>query len=241
MRKSIILLLLLLPITYSFSFGTVPKNSHRVINQGESGYFEILFWNMGKDEYRVDIELDQFPEGWQVITRPQNFILEPTPVASPPYGEGEYMKIEGIGYVKADVMRIFIKIPVGTVPGNYDIVLTAKAGDPEKEISFFQTRRFELTVEVEEAKGIFEEDNSKESEDTQNPEPSDSFLPNSKIVEKTQESLIAVRDTVSDQADKVKKSITGMFAFPSFNLFPLFLALLFIILTITILLWGKIG
>ena len=101
MKKIIfVLIFMLLPITFSFNFGTVPKTNYQTIKQGESTQFTILFWNLGESSYPVNIELKSEFKGWEIIVRPQNFILEPTSTVQPSYNDGEYYEIPGKGIIK---------------------------------------------------------------------------------------------------------------------------------------------
>jgi len=208
MKKVIVLafLFLLIPIVYSFNFGTVPKNNHQIIKGGGSTQFTILLWNLGESSYPVNIELKTKLAGWDIIVRPRDFILEPTPSAEPPYddNDGEYKEIPGKGLVKVETVRIFVKTPNNVEPGKYDLVLTARAGNPKEQIAVFQERNFKLTVEIVEK---------------------------SKLPERIYESLKLTGKKTTKQVNNFKNNITGMITKMPFDSLTAFIIGLIIILT----------
>jgi len=155
-KLTFMVILLLIPLVYSFNFGTVPKNNYNTIKQGDSTQFTILLWNLGESSYPVSVELKTELPRWDIIVRPQNFVLEPTPIVTPPYDDGEYIQIPGKGNIKAETLRIFVKTPNNVNIGKYDLILVAKAGNLQDQLSIFQEREFKLTVEVEKNPTIFE-------------------------------------------------------------------------------------
>jgi len=208
--KLVMFVLLLIPLVYSFNFGTVPKNDYKSIEQGESTQFTILFWNLGDTSYPVNVRLVSDLPSWDIIVRPQEFVLNPTSVVNPPYGDGEYMKVSGRGIVKAETLRLFVKTPNDVEPGLYDLNLVATAGDPQGQVSVLQERQFKLTVEVKRSPTI---------------------------LERTYESLKLTGEKIGQEADKVKNSMTGMLtAIPLNSLVPFLIGLILILISIGIVL-----
>lgn len=209
----ITIILLLIPLVYSFNLGTVPKNDYQTIKQGESTQFTILLWNLGESSYQVNVELKTELPGWDILVRPQDFVLEPTPVVEPPYDDGEYIEIPGKGNVKAETLRVFVKTPDYVEPGKYELVLVAKAGNPEGQVSVFQEREFKLTVEVERNPTIFE---------------------------RTANALRVTGQKVVQQGNNARNTITGMATNIPFNpLITFFVGLILILSAIGIVLVKK--
>jgi hypothetical protein len=208
--KPIIFLLLLIPIVYSFNFGTVPKNDYKIIEQGESTQFTILLWNLGEISYPVSVRLlSNLPE-WDIIVRPQEFVLNPTPVVKPPYGNGEYMEVSGRGIVKAETLRLFVKTPNDIEPGVYDLNVVAIAGGPKGQVAVFQERQFKLRVEIKRSPTV---------------------------LERTYESLKLTGEKIGQEAKKVRNSMTGMLTITPFNsLVPFLIGLTLILISIGIVL-----
>ena len=125
----------------ALSFGSVVKNDYVRIAHGESAKFTLLFWNVENTSYRVELDVKEAPEGWLIIIQPKDFLLNSS------VGD-EYISLPYLEKsVKASHVNVFVK-PEGYEGGIYRVVIVAKAGSPEKGISFFQERAFKLTVEV---------------------------------------------------------------------------------------------
>ncbi|MEM5793311.1 MAG: hypothetical protein QXY45_03050 [Candidatus Aenigmatarchaeota archaeon] len=153
---SFLTLILLTPMIFSFNFGVTPKNDRISVVNGETGHFTLLFWNLGDDSYSVNIIVKDIPKDWDVIIKSKDFYLNPTPISYPPYTEGEYLEIPGKGNVKTETVKVFVKVPKNSQPGEYKIVLLIKAGDLKNEISVFQEREISLKVLI---KGNEEKEN----------------------------------------------------------------------------------
>jgi hypothetical protein len=209
----VFILFLLIPLVYSFNFGTVPKNDYQTIKQGESTQFTILLWNLGESSYQVNVELKTELLGWDILVRPKDFILQPTPIVKPPYDDGEYIEIPGKGNVRAETLRVFVKTPDYVEPGRYELVLVAKAGNPEGQVSVFQEREFKLTVEIEKNPTIFE---------------------------RTANALKVTGQKIVQQGNNVRNTITGMATNIPFNpLITFFVGLILILSAIGIVLVKK--
>jgi len=202
-KLTFMVILLLIPLVYSFNFGTVPKNNYKLIKQGESTQFTILLWNLGESSYPVSVELKTELPRWDIIVRPQNFVLKPTPVVTPPYDDGEYIQIPGKGSVKAETLRIFVKTPNNVNIGKYDLILVAKAGNLQDQLSIFQEREFRLSLKIEEKPSIFE---------------------------KTYGALKLTGEKIVEQSNNMKDNITGMITTAHFNQLVIFIIGLIIII-----------
>lgn len=132
----------LLPSAEAISLGTLVKSDVAIVGMNESTKFTILFWNVESSPYPVKMEVESSPENWVVVIQPERFLLDST-VGS----ESIFLPYKKEP-VRAFPVNIFVK-PVSAKPGKYDLILSAVAGDKDSSISFFQERRFKLTVEVE--------------------------------------------------------------------------------------------
>ncbi|MBD3155698.1 MAG: hypothetical protein GF368_03515 [Candidatus Aenigmarchaeota archaeon] len=206
--KLIIFISVLIPMIYSFNFGTVPKNDYQSVEAGESTEFIILLWNLGQNSYPVNVRLLNDLPGWDIIVRPQEFVLSPTPVAKPPYTGGEYFKVSGMGIVKTETLRLFVKTPKNVEPGLYDLDMVAIAGDSDEQVSVLQERQFKLKLEVKEKPTVFE---------------------------RTYSSLKLTGEKINERVKNARNSMTGMLT--GINLssnLPFFLGLILIVIAIAI-------
>ncbi len=205
---TLVTIILLIPLVYSFNFGTVPKNNYEKIQQGQSTHYTILFWNLGQSSYPVSVEMLTELPGWDIIVRPQNFILKPTSTAKPPYGDGEYIEIPERGIVEVETLRVFVKTPNYVEPGTYELVLVARAGDLTDQVSVLQEREFKLKLEVEKNPTVFE---------------------------RTYESLKLTGKKVVERSKEVKNTATGMVTSTNFSPLLVFIGGLILILLIILL------
>lgn len=121
--------------------GTVVKNDYSKISSDESAKFTVLFWNAENNDYKIGISVKELPEGWTVLTEPNNFILNSS------IGK-EYVSLP-YGTVKALPVDIILKPPKNIEPGKYNIMLSAVAELPSNGIKLSQERLFKFIVEVE--------------------------------------------------------------------------------------------
>ena len=139
--------LLFIHLSQAISLGTIPKNDYAETRQGETAEFTILFWNTGDSSYKVVLKPDQLPEGWSIITKPEDFILYPTKPVSPPYDEGEYVSLPS-GVIKAFPVKLLVKTSELSEPSEYIVSVVATAGNVGKDISVLQERVFKLKVNL---------------------------------------------------------------------------------------------
>ena len=240
MKKLIIFLLLLLfPVALSFNFGVVPKYTLRPVQQGESVQFILLFWNLGNSSYPVSLKLSDNPEGFDIIVRPKDFILNPTPLAKN-YPEGEYVDIPGYGIVKAEVLKVFIKVSDIVEPGEYNLRLIATAGQPKEQISVFQEREIYLKVKVEKKtkskEPIFDSLKLIGSFLKEGPENLKNIT--GAITKIPIKSL--VEDSVKEKIDEIKKSITGLITKPSSKRITIIIGILMVSAFISFLIINRV-
>jgi len=129
------------------SLGTLQKNNFAEIKAGDSYKFKVLFWNREVPTTPVKLIVKQAPEGWVVIVRPDEFILNQSRPESPPYQEGiEYLSLpEGI--IKTKPIEVIVGVPKSAESGEYNIIITANAGSSEEGgISVLQERTLIFTV-----------------------------------------------------------------------------------------------
>ncbi|MEM5829346.1 MAG: hypothetical protein QW040_00095 [Candidatus Aenigmatarchaeota archaeon] len=139
---TLLLFLLILPQAKAISLGTVLKKDYATIKANESTKFEILFWNVEEETYEIQVEVDKALKDWFIKIEPQKFLLNSS-------AGKEYINLPNFEKpVKASVVNIFVK-PENTEPGEYKILVRAKAGLPSQGIAFFQEREFELKVKIE--------------------------------------------------------------------------------------------
>lgn len=142
LKIAILFLLLTSSEAFALNMGTVVKNDFSIITVNESAKFTVLFWNTENENYRVKLDVKEAPEKWIVIIDPNYFILNSS------FGK-EYIKLPYKNdIVKAIPVDIIIK-PSTTIPGKYNITVTAKSITPETGIDFSQERLFKFLVEVE--------------------------------------------------------------------------------------------
>ncbi|MEM5853616.1 MAG: hypothetical protein QXG39_00715 [Candidatus Aenigmatarchaeota archaeon] len=137
-----LLFFLILTEVKAMSFGTVLKKDFVTIKSNESAKFEILLWNVEEKSYQVQIEVEKAPENWFVIVQPKEFLLNSSSgdeYINLPYSEKP---------AKAFSVRVFVK-PENAKPGDYEILIKARAGFPSEGIVFLQEREFKLRVEIE--------------------------------------------------------------------------------------------
>ncbi len=137
---AIFLFLLIIGKAKALSLGTVVKKEIAYIKIGETAKFEIIFWNVEEEPYKIELEVKEAPKDWTIFIQPKEFLLSTSTGnqhMSLPYTDKN---------VKAFQVNIFVKPEKIEKGGRYEITLTAKAGSPEKGISFFQERDFKLFV-----------------------------------------------------------------------------------------------
>jgi uncharacterized membrane protein len=121
--------------------GSVVKQDTINIKNNESAKFTILFWNIENISYNVDLKVKDAPQDWFVTIQPKKFLLDSST------GD-EYIILPYLDKnVRAFAVNVLAK-PENVKPGRYNISIFAIAGSPTDGVSFFQTREFKLTVNV---------------------------------------------------------------------------------------------
>ncbi len=151
MKKQIIIFMIfslfLIHLCQAISLGTILKNDYAETKQGETAEFTILFWNTGDSSYKIVLRPEQLPEGWSIISKPEEFILYPTKPQSPPYDDDEYISLP-TGVVKVFPVKVLVKTSGSSEPSEYTAGVIATAGNMGIDISIFQERVFKLKVNV---------------------------------------------------------------------------------------------
>ncbi|MBD3155042.1 MAG: hypothetical protein GF368_00115 [Candidatus Aenigmarchaeota archaeon] len=145
---AILTLLILLPITVnSMSMGSLIKKNTATVEAGDEIRFDILFWNLA-DSYSLEISEKYIPSDWKVSIEPNNFILDNSIKQGPPYDDGEYINLPGIGTIKPKEVEVEIKIPKFSESGDYTVSLVAITSGSDGEISVAQERDLNFKVKV---------------------------------------------------------------------------------------------
>jgi len=140
---------------HAIGFGTVQKVFFANITQGETAESIILFWNIEDTPAQIEMSVRQTPDNWIVKIRPERFLLNKSKIG-PPYDDGEYIGLPGIGDVKTLPVRIIASVPKSANPGSYDVLVTARLVGSSSGIAAVQERTFKLAVDVKKAPTFFE-------------------------------------------------------------------------------------
>ena len=131
----------------AITLGVVQKKNFVEVDPGKTVQLVILFWNRGNSSYPVKIEKKQAPDDWVVLIRSDDFVLDQSK-SGPPYDEGEYIGLPGIGDLKVEPVKVYVNVPDSAEPGKYDVVVNVKAGSPTKGISFLMEKNLKFTIKV---------------------------------------------------------------------------------------------
>lgn len=205
--------LLLLPaIVYSSSLGSFVKQDSVTIRPGDQLNFEVLFWNLG-EPYYLEMEQKNIPENWSFSIYPNNFLLETTGNEKPPYDDGEYINLPGVGTIKPTKVKINIRIPESASEGIYDISFLATTSVPEKQISVSQKRDINFRVKVleinEEEETQIEEDSEDKVKSSDNKIPSGIQQTSTTITENVNELRKQEQEEVKNEEKEQKNPMTG--------------------------------
>jgi hypothetical protein len=140
-------ILFLVPITYSVSLGSLIKKDSATIEAGDRVNFEILFWNL-EESYNLKINEKDVPSNWRVLIEPDDFTLDNSGNQKPPYDEGEYINLPGIGTIKPEKVEVEIVTSEITEIGDYIVSLVAITSGSEEDISVFQERDINFKISV---------------------------------------------------------------------------------------------
>jgi len=144
----VLILILLIPsVVQAISLGVVQKSNFVEVDPGNTVQFTMLLWNRESFSYPVTLEKKQVPDGWVVLIRPNDFVLDPSK-RGPPYDEGEYIGLPDIGDIRTEPIKVYVNVPDSVEPGKYDVVVNMKAGSPTKGVSVMMEKNLKFTVEV---------------------------------------------------------------------------------------------
>jgi len=152
---TILIFLIALDKAQAIGFGTVQKVFFANITQGETADSTILLWNTEDTPVQITMHMKQAPDSWIVEVRPERFLLNKSKLG-PPYDDGEYIGLPGIGDVKTLAVRILVNVPKSANPGIYDIFVTARTEGSSSGIVAVQERTFKLIVDVKKTPTFFE-------------------------------------------------------------------------------------
>ena len=136
---------LLEPVS-AFNLGTLQKSAVQDASPGDTVWFAILFWNAGDYGYDVELENIDVPENWIVISNPDSFYLDSTPV-----GNIEHIYLPSLKKtIKASLIDIYVSVPEYEIPGKRRVIIKAVAGNPDKTSGFSlkQERLFFFDINV---------------------------------------------------------------------------------------------
>lgn len=145
----VFLSLALIPISQGMNLGVVQKTKEVKIRPGETAEFSIIFWNRGEEAIKIQMEAENEPEDWVIVTKPREISLEKSGVKTKYKENVNYIKIPGVeGYIETEDVKVVVKTPESTKLGEYNIKLKVIAGNPNQGISIYQQRNFNLKVTV---------------------------------------------------------------------------------------------
>lgn len=137
--------MLLEPVS-AFNLGTLQKSAVQDASPGDTVRFAILFWNAGDYSYDVKLENIEVPENWIVISNPDSFYLNSTPV-----GNIEHIYLPSLKKtIEASLIDIYVSVPDYETPGKKRVIIKAVAGNPGTVSGFSlkQERLFFFDINV---------------------------------------------------------------------------------------------
>jgi len=138
-----VLFSLSLNIIQAINLSTLQKNNYSRVKPGETTEFTILFWNVEDSAFSISLKVTQAPEDMIVIIRPKEFMLNSSEDIES--SDVEYINTQN-GIFKAIPVRILVKAPKEL--GEYNIIISAAAGEPGSGISSLLEKKFKFTVDV---------------------------------------------------------------------------------------------
>jgi len=194
-------ILVLVPITYSTSLGSFIKKDSATIESGGRVNFEILFWNL-EESYNLKINEKSVPSDWRVLIEPDDFVLDNSRNQEPPYGEGEYINLPGIGTIKPEKVEVEIVTSENTETGDYTVSLVAIASGSEEEISVFQERDINFKISI-----LGKEDTEIEEElEEENLEQEPEFTEEDLIADSNDVYELSKEENTKESGEEVKNS-----------------------------------
>ncbi len=137
--------MLLEPVS-AFNLGTLQRSAVQAASPGDTVQFSILFWNAGDDSYDVKLENIEIPDNWIVISDPESFYLDDTPV-----GNIEHIYLPSIKKtIEASLIDVYVYVPEYETPGKKTVIIKAVAGTSANVSGFSlkQERLFIFNVDV---------------------------------------------------------------------------------------------
>lgn len=144
--------MLLEPVS-AFNLGTLQKSAVQDTSPGNTVMFAILFWNTGDYGYDVELENIEVPGNWTVISNPDSFYLNSTPV-----GNIEHIYLPSLKKtIEASLIHIYVSVPEYEIPGKKTVIIKAVAGSPGNVSGFSlkQERLFFFDIDV--VKGLYQD------------------------------------------------------------------------------------
>jgi len=137
--------MLLEPVS-AFNLGTLQKSAVQAASPGDTVRFGILFWNAGDNGYDVKLENIEIPDNWIVISNPDSFCLNDTPV-----GNIEHIYLPSFKRtIEASLIDIYVYVPEYEIPGKKTVIVKAVAGNSGNVSGFSlkQERLFFFDIDV---------------------------------------------------------------------------------------------
>ena len=132
----------------AFNLGALQKSDFEIVTAGESITLGVLFWNSGINDYNVNLDALEIPDGWTVLSSPSEFHMD----NKTSFGAVELVYLPGLKKaVTASLVNIYVSVPENEIPGNYMIIIRAIAGDEkDSRLSLKQERLFFFDIHIEE-------------------------------------------------------------------------------------------
>ncbi|MBN2042308.1 MAG: hypothetical protein JW754_00715 [Candidatus Aenigmarchaeota archaeon] len=150
---SMVMILMITSAEAVISMGSVTGKNHALAEPGETVEFKILLFNIHEDSGMiVNLNVDDYPEGWTVWTEPEDMELPYTLPSKhveqePGY---EYLSVPNTGeMIKVKPVVLKAEVPDDAGPGEYRINVVASAGKYGGTLSMTQSRDFSFTVEIQ--------------------------------------------------------------------------------------------
>lgn len=160
MKRAAIILFVFLALaaqaTAQFNFGSVQSTQEVTLEPGESVEMKLHFFNIhGATETRIDLEVLDIPQGWQVRTRPKKLTVpmsDPVKVIPDKVPKGIEYVGSPLGYLQTKVVLVTIRAPKDATPGTTQISVRGIATWPNQDglIAFNQPRNFNIDAHIKE-------------------------------------------------------------------------------------------
>ncbi len=135
-------------VAYGISMAALTEKDHVSVIRGETTEFFILFWNPEPEPFPIRLKTTQVPEDFVVIVTPNDFMLNSSLVTGSPVERGRNYVNTKQGLMLTTPVKVLVKVPKTIEPGNYDLIVTATAGNPSEVVSTLLEKKFKFTVNV---------------------------------------------------------------------------------------------